>query len=132
MTQTTMTGNCAESRHAATNPACQMALSYTEALLDPAGVFCHPAEILKHPSLTRDEMRTVLLSWARDELVLEQVANRSLPELKPKSRIDAVIEALSQFDPPAASEYRAALDAVRMQHRHRPVRRVSCLKARRA
>lgn len=90
-----------------------MALSHTEALVDPGGVFRNPADVVGHPWFTREEKRTVLLSWARDELVLEHMAKRSLPELKPRSRIDAVIEALSQFDLNAAAEYRAAVGAIR-------------------
>lgn len=94
-------------------PPSSMPLSYTEALVDPGGVFQHPADVVEHPWFTREEKRTVLLSWARDELVLEHMANRSLPELKPRSRIDAVIEALAQFDLNAAAEYRAAVSTIR-------------------
>ena len=93
--------------------------SYTEALVDPGGVFRHPAEVVGHPWFTREEKRTVLLSWARDELVLEQVASRALPELKPRSRIAAVIDVLAQFDPHAAAEYRAAVRSIRAQTPHR-------------
>jgi len=89
--------------------------SYVEALIDPGSVFRNPAEVEEHPWFNREEKRTVLLSWARDELVLEQVANRTLPELKPRSRIDAVIEALAQFDPHAAGEYRGAVRSIRAQ-----------------
>jgi hypothetical protein len=106
--------------------------SYTEALLDPGSVFCRPDEIVEHPWFTGEEKRTILLSWARDELVLEQVANRALPELKPRSRIDAVIEALSCFDPQAAAEYYAAVGAIRAQHLRRHVPRMTSLKGRRA
>jgi hypothetical protein len=119
-------------RAAAIDPAYRMTPSYTEALVNPGGVFRHPEEIVEHPWFTHEEKRTVLLSWARDELVLEQVANRSLPELKPKSRLDAVIEALSRFDASAASEYRAAADAIRARHRYQPLRRVSRFKVKRA
>ena len=93
--------------------------SYTEALVDPGGVFRHPAEVVGHPWFTQEEKRTVLLSWARDELVLEQVANRSLPELKPRSRIDAVLEALSRFDPQTAAEYHAAVGTIRARRLRR-------------
>ncbi len=93
--------------------------SYVEALVDPGGVFRSPAEIAEHAWFSHEEKRTVLLSWARDELVLEQVASRALPELKPRSRIDAVIDALAQFDPHAAAEYRAAVRSIRAQTPHR-------------
>ena len=89
--------------------------TYVDALVDPGGVFRDPAEIAEHPWFTREEKRTILLSWTRNELVLEQVANRSLPELKPRSRIDAVIDTLAQFDAHAASEYRSAVGAIRTQ-----------------
>jgi hypothetical protein len=87
--------------------------SYVEALVDPGNVFRSPAEVAEHPWFTPEEKRTVLLSWARDELVLEQVASRTLPELRPRSQIDAVIEALSHLDPHAAMEYRAAVATIR-------------------
>jgi hypothetical protein len=90
--------------------------SFVEALVDPVNVFADPAEVAEHPWFTHEEKRTILLSWARDELVVEQVAKKLTPELQPRSRIDAVIEALSQFDPPAASEYRAAAAAIRASH----------------
>ncbi len=94
--------------------------SYVEALVDPGSVFRNPAEVAEHPWFSREEKRTVLLSWARDELVLEQVANRTLPELKPRSRIDAVMDALAQFDPHAAAEYRSAVRSIRAKTPHRP------------
>lgn len=87
--------------------------SFTEALVDPGGVFRHPGEVARHPGFSHEEKRTVLLSWARDELVLEHVADRALPELKPRSRIDAVIAALADFDPSAADEYRAVTASIR-------------------
>src|SRR5215210_1241074 len=76
--------------------------SFVEALVDPASVFRDPEEVVHHPWFTHQEKRTILLSWVRDELVLEQVASKALPELRPRSRIDAVIKALAQFDPRAA------------------------------
>jgi hypothetical protein len=93
--------------------SCPTELSFAEALADPAGVFREPTVIVEHPWLTHEEKRTLLLSWARDEFALEQVASSALPELRPKSRTDQVIEALSRFDALAASEYRAALASLR-------------------
>ena len=90
--------------------------SFVEALIDPVNVFADPTEVAEHPWFTHEEKRTILLSWARDELVVEQVATKLTPELQPRSRIDAVIEALSEFDPPAASEYLAAAAAIRASH----------------
>jgi hypothetical protein len=93
--------------------SCVEGPSLAEALVDPAGVFQDPAAVLAYPRFGDDEKRAILLSWVRDELVLEQVANRTLPELRPKSRIDAVIDALTRFDSQAASEYRAAVARIR-------------------
>lgn len=90
--------------------------SFVEALIDPVNVFADPAEVAEHPWFTHEEKRTILLSWARDELVVEQVAKKLTPELQPRSRIDAVIEALSEFDPSAAGEYLSAVAAIRASH----------------
>jgi hypothetical protein len=90
--------------------------SFVEALIDPVNVFGDPHEVVEHPWFTDEEKRTILLSWARDELVVEQVAKKVTPELLPKSRIDAVLEALSQFDPSAAGEYLSAVAAIRASH----------------
>ncbi len=96
--------------------SCILGSSFTEALVDPGGVFREPDEVMEHPWFSHEEKRTILLSWARDEFVLEQVVNKALPELKPRSRIDAVIEVLSRLDAPAAAEYRAAAAAIRARH----------------
>jgi hypothetical protein len=121
--------------------ACRGGPSLTEALVDPAGAFRSPAEVSEHARFTDEEKRIVLLSWARDELALEQVANRSLPELRQRSRIDKVITELSRFDPRAACEYRGAVASIRgeasrlsgsvLRMRGAPPGR-GCLKARRA
>ncbi|WP_150117403.1 hypothetical protein [Microvirga vignae] len=87
--------------------------SLADALADPRSAFQHPAEVVTHPLLSRREKRTILISWARDEIMLERVANGILPELKPKSQIDAVIAALRRIDPQAAAEYRSAVASIR-------------------
>ncbi len=87
--------------------------SFEEALIDPVNVFGDPVEVVEHPWFTDEEKRTILLSWARDELMVEQVSRRVTPELLRESRMDAVLEALSQFDPPAAGEYLSAVAAIR-------------------
>ena len=97
--------------------------SFVEALVDPASVFHHPQEVVQHPWFTDQEKRAVLLSWARDELLAEQLACAAVPELELASRIDAVIEALAHYDPLAASEYRSALATIRRGPKrrfHRP------------
>lgn len=87
--------------------------AYLDALLDPASVFRAPAEVREHPGLTDEEKRTILLSWVRDELVVEQLARQADPDLGARSRIDAVIEALSHFDPCASGEFLCAVSTLR-------------------
>jgi hypothetical protein len=97
--------------------------SFVEALVDPVNIFGHPREVVEHPWFSDEEKRTILLSWARDELVVEQVAGRVMPDLQVKSRIDAVIEALSLFDPAAAGEYLSAVQTIRGNRRRRRAHR---------
>jgi hypothetical protein len=87
--------------------------SFVEALVNPTSVFRHPQEVAHHSWFTDQEKRAVLLSWARDELIAEQLASKAAPELELTSSIDAVIEVLAHYDPLAASEYRSALAAIR-------------------
>jgi hypothetical protein len=87
--------------------------SFVEALIDPVNIFADPGEVVEHPWFSDEEKRTILLSWARDELVIEQVAGRVMPDLQVKSRIDSVIQALAVFDPTAAGEYLSAVQAIR-------------------
>jgi len=116
----TLDRNPVSSRSAEISPKRGPQPSFVEALVDPVNVFADPVEVVEHPWFTPDEKRTILLSWARDELVLEQVARRAAPELAPQSRIDAVIEGLSQFDAPAAGEYLSAAAAIRARHQREP------------
>jgi hypothetical protein len=97
--------------------------SFLEALIDPVNVFHDPRQVVEHPWFSNEERRTILLSWARDELLIEQVASRVAPELAPQSRMDAVLEALSQFDAPAAGEYLAAVTSIRGMHKARSGRK---------
>jgi hypothetical protein len=71
-----------------------------------------------HHLLSHEEKRAILISWARDELVIEQMAHGVLPELKRETQIDAVIAALGRIDPHAASEYRAAVASIRARKPH--------------
>lgn len=98
--------------------------SFVEALVDPVNVFDHPRQVAEHPGFTREEKRTILLSWARDELVAEQVTSRLAPELGIRSRVDAVLDALAPFDGAAAAEYTSAVALIRS-------RRSKCRLARR-
>ena len=101
----------------------QSAPSFIEALVDPVNVFDHPREVVEHPGFTHEEKRTVLLSWARDELVAEQVTSRLAPELGIRSRIDAVVEALATFDAAAAAEYTSAVALIRSRRSKRRLAR---------
>ena len=93
--------------------------SFVEALVNPTSVFRHPQEVAHHPWFTDQEKRAVLLSWVRDELVIEQVVQKAAPELELTSWIDAVIEVLAHYDPLAAGEYRSALAAIRRKPKRR-------------
>jgi hypothetical protein len=64
------------------------------------------------PSL-EERMRKALLSWARDELAIEELAARTKPGLRRHSRLDEVLAALERFDPAAAAEYRSAARSIR-------------------
>jgi len=101
----------------------QSAPSFVEALVDPVTVFDHPREVVEHPGFTHQEKRTILLSWARDELVAEQVTSRLAPELGIRSRIDAVVEALATFDSAAAAEYASAVALIRSRRSKRRLAR---------
>ena len=98
--------------------------SFVEALVDPVNVFDHAREVVEHPGFTHEEKRTILLSWARDELVAEQVTSRLAPELGIRSRIDAMVDALATFDGAAAAEYTSAVTVIRSRRRKR--RRLAC------
>jgi len=86
--------------------------SFIDALVDPAGTFRDPQQVARHDGLSYEEKRAILTSWARNEFVIEAAA-RSWPELKPQSRVDAVLDTLALFDAPAAEEYRSAVQTVR-------------------
>jgi hypothetical protein len=87
--------------------------AFVDALVHPGVVFGHPSEVAEHPRFSHQEKRAILLSWVRDELLIEEVASRALPELRRESRIDAVVDALRRFDPLAAKEYASALALLR-------------------
>jgi hypothetical protein len=87
--------------------------SFVDALVSPTNVFRHPQEVAHHPWFTDQEKRAVLLSWARDELMAEQLASKAGPELDLTSCIDALVEVLAHYDPLAAGEYCSALATIR-------------------
>jgi hypothetical protein len=93
--------------------------TFLEALIDPINVFRDPRQVVEHPWFTDKEKRTILLFWARDEFLVEQIASKVSSELAPQSRMDAVLQALSEFDAPAAGEYLAAVTSIRGAHERR-------------
>jgi len=107
-TPTTARDGAAPQRGTAHGPSCLV-----QALIDPGEVFARPSDVLDDPTLTDAEKRAVLLSWARDELVIEQVVMRVMRELGVRSRITAVVDALAELDPTAGDTYAAAARAIR-------------------
>lgn len=73
---------------------------YSDALLSPGRVFSHPAEVVRHPGLTREEKRAVLASWASDACAVEAApALRRLPGASEPVQVDDVLAALRALDP---------------------------------
>jgi hypothetical protein len=73
---------------------------HLEALLSPGRMFSHPAEVVGHPGLTRDEKRAILASWASDACAVEAApALRRLPGASEPVRVDDVLTALRALDP---------------------------------
>lgn len=89
------------------------AAAFADALIDPASTFGSPAEVIAHPGLRDDQKRIVLLAWANDALGLEWADARDLTDFEPVSHLDALIEALEQFDSNAAADYRAVRQHLR-------------------
>lgn len=106
-----------ESEGAKTPPAARAA--FVDALVDPAAAFSHPAEVVEHPSLSDDQKRIILLAWANDALGLEWADARDLTDFAPVARLDALLEALEQFDPKAAADYRDVRNHVRSKSARR-------------
>ncbi len=73
---------------------------HSDALLSPGRVFSHPAEVVRHPRLTREEKRAILASWASDACAVEAApALRRLPGASEPVRVDDVLAALRALDP---------------------------------
>ena len=73
---------------------------HSDALLSPGRVFSHPAEVVRHPGLTREEKRAILASWASDACAVEAApALRRLPGASEPVRVDDVLAALQALDP---------------------------------
>jgi hypothetical protein len=63
------------------------------ALVNPAGVFGSPDEVVRHPLLTVDCKREILTRWAWDEYLLELATAEGMPEGE-ASRLQEVRAAL--------------------------------------
>src|SRR5215213_4461789 len=69
-------------------------------MLSLGWVFSHPAEVVRHPGLTREEKRAILASWASDACAVEAApALRRLPGASEPVRVDDVLAALRALDP---------------------------------
>ena len=72
----------------------------SDALLSPGRVVSHPAEVVRHPGLTREAKRAILASWASDALAVEAApALRRLPGASEPVQVDDVLAALRALDP---------------------------------
>ena len=63
-------------------------------------MFSHPAEVIRHAGLTREEKRAILASWASDACAVEAApALRRLPGASEPVWVDDVLAALRALDP---------------------------------
>ena len=99
-------------------------LSFVQGLLTPGHVFDDPREIVQHPWFTDEEKRSILTSWARVQLMVEQRAQSRGPKLQPELGTDVVLEALARFDASAAGEYLSAVRTLRARRARPPRDRV--------
>jgi len=69
------------------------------ALLHPGSVFDHPRDVLSDATLSRNEKRAILASWASDAAAVTSCpALRAIPGAKSPVSIDDILEALSSLD----------------------------------
>jgi hypothetical protein len=68
-------------------------------LLDPAEYFSSPRQVLEAPTLSEQEKRAVLASWASDQYTVESVPGlRELPGSHALVRLQDILAALKQLD----------------------------------
>ena len=71
------------------------------ALLNPAEYFSSPRQVLKAPTLSPQEKRAILASWASDQYAVESVpALRELPGSHALVSVQDILAALKQLDAP--------------------------------
>jgi len=63
------------------------------AFVNPASIFASPYDVVRHPLLTIDCKREILVRWAWDEYLLDLANAEGMPEGEP-SRLDEVRAAL--------------------------------------
>src|SRR3954467_3855051 len=74
-----------------------------DALLNPAGAFAHPRNVVADPDLTLNEKRAILASWASDACAVEAApALRQAPFAPESVSVDEILEALCDLDKQAA------------------------------
>lgn len=73
-------------------------------LLSPARHYRHPKDVLRDPTLDRDEKRAILSSWASDACAVESMpALRQPPGAEQPVAFDVIMDALRSLDRAAAS-----------------------------
>ncbi len=94
-----------------------------DALLHPAQVFEHPADVIDDPDLTLNEKRAILASWASDACAIEAAPTlRRIPGRKEPVRFDDVMDALRALDGEARAQANRWSSHPRAQRRpKRPV-----------
>jgi hypothetical protein len=70
-------------------------------VLHPAARFSHPADVLKDPTLTNGQKRTILSAWASDAWAIPSApAWRKPPGARRAVAIDDILSALGRLDEP--------------------------------
>lgn len=64
-----------------------------EALVDPAGVFADPMDVVRHPRLTRWEKLEILKRWEWDARLIEAAQAEGMPDAGEPSRLEDVLAA---------------------------------------
>lgn len=80
-----------------------------QALVSPGDVFCHPDEVVAHPTLTAAQKRAILASWASDAHAMMDAPDlRCLGGCKAEPvSLESVLRALKTLDGEATSDGRA-------------------------